>query len=151
MEVERANVDSDQKALRKIEFNAEEERLRFLLELEFLQALSNPNYLHWLATNRYFQDKAFLNYLEYLNYWRKPEYVKFIAYPYCLHFLELVQHERFRIDLLNPKFIEYIHRNTYYHWRDYKKNRYRDAYLAKHQVKTDPAAPTVESLPTGSQ
>jgi len=84
-----------------------------------------------------------------------------------------VQHERFRIDLLNPKFIEYIHRNTYYHWRDYKKNRcvcvcvwtsrrttdeimlattrYRDAYLAKHQVKTDPAAPTVESLPTGSQ
>ena len=32
--------------LQKVEFSAEEERLRFLLELEFVQTLANPNYLH---------------------------------------------------------------------------------------------------------
>lgn len=134
--------------LQKVEFSAEEERLRFLLELEFVQTLANPNYLHWLATNRYFQDKAFLNYLKYLNYWRQPQYAKFIVYPYCLHFLELVQHEQFQTELLNPKFAEYIHSNTFYHWRDYKKNRYRDAYLAKQQKAgqaASAAAPATES------
>lgn len=33
---------------------------------QFLQALSNPNYLHALATSAYLTDPCFLNYLEYL-------------------------------------------------------------------------------------
>jgi len=33
-----------------------------------------------LATERYLEDAAFLEYLRYLRYWQRPEYVQFIAY-----------------------------------------------------------------------
>lgn len=49
---------------------------RFETELEFVQCLANVQYLHYLAQLRYFEDPAFVNYLEYLQYWRKPEYAK---------------------------------------------------------------------------
>lgn len=44
-----------------------------LLHSQFLQALSNPNYLHALATSAYLTDPCFLNYLEYLEYLRTVE------------------------------------------------------------------------------
>ncbi|KAF2321348.1 hypothetical protein GH714_040418 [Hevea brasiliensis] len=53
-------------------------RQRFLLELEFIQCLANPTYIHYLAQNRYFEDEAFIAYLKYLQYWQRPEYMKFI-------------------------------------------------------------------------
>jgi hypothetical protein len=31
-----------------------------------------------LAQNNYLKDKAFLNYLKYLDYWRQPQYAKYI-------------------------------------------------------------------------
>lgn len=31
-----------------------------------------------LAQKKYLEDKAFLNYLQYLEYWRKPEYAQYI-------------------------------------------------------------------------
>lgn len=31
-----------------------------------------------LAQNRYLDDPVFLNYLKYLEYWRRPEYAKYI-------------------------------------------------------------------------
>lgn len=31
-----------------------------------------------LAQNDYLKDKAFLNYLQYLEYWRQPQYAKYI-------------------------------------------------------------------------
>jgi len=31
-----------------------------------------------LAQNRYFEDEAFIGYLKYLQYWQRPEYIKFI-------------------------------------------------------------------------
>jgi len=33
-----------------------------------------------LAQSKYFEDEAFMNYLEYLEYFRKREYAKFITY-----------------------------------------------------------------------
>lgn len=33
-----------------------------------------------LADNHYFDDPAFLDYLKYLQYCKKPEYAKFIVY-----------------------------------------------------------------------
>nr|XP_035934280.1 mediator of RNA polymerase II transcription subunit 31 isoform X2 [Halichoerus grypus] len=57
-------------------------RLRFQLELEFVQCLANPNYLNFLAQRGYFKDKAFVNYLKYLLYWKEPEYAKYLN---CLH------------------------------------------------------------------
>ncbi|KAF8097852.1 hypothetical protein N665_0280s0051 [Sinapis alba] len=55
-------------------------RQRFLLEVEFVQCLANPTYIHYLAQNRYFEDEAFIGYLKYLQYWQRPEYIKFIMY-----------------------------------------------------------------------
>ena len=68
---------------------------RFEAELEFVQCLASPAYLHCerslsracrpysstfadLAQNRYLEDEAFLGYLRYLLYWTRPEYAKFI-------------------------------------------------------------------------
>ena len=53
---------------------------RFETELEFVQALANPEYLHFLAQNLYFDDPAFRDYLVYLQYWREPRYCKFGPY-----------------------------------------------------------------------
>ena len=79
---------------------AEKDKLRFQVELEFVQCLGNPNYLNFLAQRGYFKDPAFINYLAYLQYWSKPNYVKFIKFPVCLHFLELLQHESFRKEIV---------------------------------------------------
>ena len=54
------------------------ERERFLLELEFVQCLASPAYLHWLAQTRRFDDPAFVAYLRYLRYWQTPPYTKYI-------------------------------------------------------------------------
>ena len=79
----------------------EQQRLRFQIELEFVQCLANPNYLNCgllssclcvpfskLKTNRFLlpvlaqrnflNDKTFVNYLKYLRYWKRPEYTKYL-------------------------------------------------------------------------
>ena len=33
-----------------------------------------------LAQNRYFDDPAFLKYLAYLQYWKQPQYARFVMY-----------------------------------------------------------------------
>ena len=78
-----------------------EDKVRFQVELEFVQCLGNPNYLNFLAQRGYFKDPAMINYLSYLCYWKEPAYVKFIKFPVCLHFLELLQHEAFRKEIAN--------------------------------------------------
>ncbi|KAH7960987.1 hypothetical protein HPB49_025550 [Dermacentor silvarum] len=52
----------------------EQQKLRFQIELEFVQCLANPNYLNFLAQRGYLKQKTFVNYLNYLQYWKKPEY-----------------------------------------------------------------------------
>ena len=65
------------------------EIFRFVQDLEFVQCLCNPFYLQCiiyniyildLSVNGYFQEKTFINYLSYLQYFKKPEYLKFITY-----------------------------------------------------------------------
>jgi mediator of RNA polymerase II transcription subunit 31 len=51
---------------------------RFHRELEFLCALAQPDYLHWLAVNLYFDDPSFVRYLKYLLYWNQPAYCKYV-------------------------------------------------------------------------
>ncbi|KAJ4784545.1 Mediator of rna polymerase ii transcription subunit 31 [Rhynchospora pubera] len=98
-------------------------RQRFLLELEFIQCLANPTYIHYLAQNRYFEDEAFIGYLKYLKYWQKPEYLKFIMYPHCLYFLELLQNPNFRNAMAHPGSKELAHRQQYFFWKNYRNNR----------------------------
>ena len=55
-----------------------ENRARFELELEFVQALANPFYLHSLAQQGILSQPAFVNFLEYLMYWKEKYYARFI-------------------------------------------------------------------------
>jgi hypothetical protein len=55
-------------------------RTRFETELEFVQALSNPYYLHSLAQQGILNQPAFVNFLEYLQYWKEKDYARFILY-----------------------------------------------------------------------
>lgn len=59
-------------------------RARFELELEFVQSLANPFYLHSLAQQNLLDQPAFINFLEYLLYWKEKDYARFIQ---CVWFL----------------------------------------------------------------
>lgn len=61
-------------------------RARFELELEFVQALANPFYLHTLSQQGILAQPAFVNYLEYLTYWKEKDYARFILYASMLSF-----------------------------------------------------------------
>ncbi|KAG2699161.1 hypothetical protein I3760_07G180200 [Carya illinoinensis] len=98
-------------------------RQRFLLELEFVQCLANPTYIHYLAQNRYLEDEGFIGYLKYLQYWQQPEYIKYIMYPHCLFFLELLQNANFRNAMAHPGNKELAHRQQFYFWKNYRSNR----------------------------
>lgn len=62
-------------------------RARFELELEFVQALANPFYLHSLAQQNILEQPAFINFLHYLLYFKEKDYARFIQYAYLSHFL----------------------------------------------------------------
>uniref|UniRef100_A0A6B2LR96 Mediator of RNA polymerase II transcription subunit 31 n=1 Tax=Arcella intermedia TaxID=1963864 RepID=A0A6B2LR96_9EUKA len=102
------------------------------MDLEFVQALANPEYLKFLAHEKnYMEEKEFIDYLKYLTYWHKPEYTRFIMYPHCLHILELLQNEDFRKALKHPVFIEMISNQQFYHWKHYVKRRNTNAINKK--------------------
>ncbi|KAI9349489.1 mediator complex, subunit Med31, partial [Zopfochytrium polystomum] len=93
---------------------------RCMMELEFVQCLANPKYLQFLAQQRYFNDPAFLNYLKYLDYWRRPEYSKLIVYPYCLEMLANLQHPSFRAAVASENAVQLIHQKEFYHWSHWR-------------------------------
>ena len=80
-----------------------------------------------LAQNLYFEDEAFLNYLDYLNYWKQPDYVKLITYPNCIGFLDLLKDEHFRNNLKNTAFCEQIAQQ---HWNLWQHSRKIETDLA---------------------
>jgi mediator of RNA polymerase II transcription subunit 31 len=96
-----------------------ENRKRFELELEFVQLLSNPSYLQFLAQQRLFTDQSFLNYIKYLTYWQQPKYAKYIVYPYCLQLLDLLQDEGFRTALASADTAAFLHQKEYKVWETY--------------------------------
>jgi len=90
------------------EEEADSDTRRFRAELEFVQSLANPHYCHWLAQQGYFKDKAFLNYLEYLNYWKKPEYAKYLDYPQSLAMLDILRHKETREEFAKPQYVAFV-------------------------------------------
>ncbi|KAA8912716.1 SOH1-domain-containing protein [Sphaerosporella brunnea] len=78
-------------------------RTRLEIELEFVQCLANPFYLNYLAHTKVLDDERFIRYIEYLEYFRQPEYAKLLTYPvYSLRALTLLKQPRFRMDIANP-------------------------------------------------
>ena len=76
---------------------------RFELELEFVTMIGNPQYLQYLAAQKYLQSPPFVAYLQYLRYFEKAPYVQYLLYPGpSLRALQLLQTEEFRRDILRP-------------------------------------------------
>lgn len=99
---------------------------RFALELEFVQALASPAYLHFLATSRndgdgglLLQDPSFINFLRYLKRtWSQPEYSRFLSYPHALYFLELlIDKPAFLKELSLPAFRNFCHQQQFLAWQ----------------------------------
>jgi len=128
---------------------------RFRIELEFVQCLSNPDYLHResrcpalgsghastavgrpesgnctasadLARSRVLDDPSMINYIDYLQYWRRPEYGKHVIFPWCLHFLDLLTKAEFRAALKEVWFRDALRDQQDRSWRHYLKNRMGD-------------------------
>ncbi|KAG2113811.1 SOH1 family protein [Suillus discolor] len=95
-------------------------RDKFELELEFMQSLANPYYLHSLAQQNILDQPAFINYLEYLTYWKEKDYARFIHYPHALHHLDLLQHAQFRSEMKKDEWREYLNQKQYDHWRTWR-------------------------------
>lgn len=66
-------------------------REKFELELEFVQSLANPYYLHNLAQRNILDQPAFINYLEYLMYWKEKDYARFIRFVHNLRAFTTLQ------------------------------------------------------------
>ncbi|KAG6866668.1 hypothetical protein C0991_000778 [Blastosporella zonata] len=58
-------------------------RARFELELEFVQSLANPFYLHSLAQQNILEQPAFINFLSYLQYFKEKDYARFIQFLFA--------------------------------------------------------------------
>mmetsp|Transcript_47446 Transcript_47446/g.80973 ORF Transcript_47446/g.80973 Transcript_47446/m.80973 type:complete len:160 (+) Transcript_47446:162-641(+) len=107
------------------------DRDRFIAELEFVQCLSSPGYIHYLAQNKYFDKPGFNNFLVYLRYWKKPEYSKFLRYPICLAFLDILTEDSeisrtFRTEIAKAEFQDFVHGQVFNHWQHSKAARMRD-------------------------
>ena len=73
-----------------------------------------------LALHGFYEKPGFVHYLEYLLYWKRPEYAKFVMYPHALTFLSLLQDEsyRLRVGFRPPAFISrrtHMQRNVLRH------------------------------------
>lgn len=79
---------------------------RFEIECEFVCCLANPYYLQHLAMQKLLDDARFVAYLKYLLYWKEPPYLKYLIWPGpTLRHLELLQHERFRKEIISPEVV----------------------------------------------
>lgn len=80
---------------------------------QFVQCLANPGYLNHLASQKYLEKPEFIAWLEYLQYWTRPPYLKYLQYPGpTLNNLALLQTERFRQDILSPAVMEALAMQT---------------------------------------
>jgi len=64
-----------------------------------------------------------VNYLKYLLYWKKPEYAKFLKYPMCLYFLDLLQSEEFRRKIVSAQCCKFIDDQSILLWQHYTRRR----------------------------
>lgn len=76
-----------------------------------------------LAQRGFFKDQAFINYIKYLQYWKDPEYVNFLMYPMCLYFLDLLQYEHFRREIVNAQCSKFIDDQAVLLWQHYTRRR----------------------------
>ncbi|KAF4716464.1 Mediator of RNA polymerase II transcription subunit 31 [Perkinsus olseni] len=74
--------------------------VRLLNDAEFAQCLLNVDYVMWLASEGYFEDEAFLNYLKYLEYLRGAPYFHLLVYPSSMDMIRILRCPSVRQQLL---------------------------------------------------
>eukprot|EP00968_Pinguiococcus_pyrenoidosus_P019584 scaffold2141_cov282-Pinguiococcus_pyrenoidosus.AAC.12 len=65
-------------------------------------------------------------FLKYLQYWKQPEYVRYIQYPHSLGFLDILcddENDTFRSSLKDAAFRDFIHSQHFLHWQHYAGQR----------------------------
>ena len=106
---------------------------RFELELEFVQFLASPAYLHFLSTQRnsngglIVQDPRFLSYLTYLrDTWSRPEYSRLLTYPHALYFLNLILEKPDIVwkEFSLPSYRNFVHQQQFLSWQHRHENLY---------------------------
>ncbi|KAH9895019.1 SOH1-domain-containing protein [Cubamyces lactineus] len=120
-------------------------RARFELELEFVQSLANPFYLHSLAQQGILNQPSFVNFLEYLLYWKEKDYARFILYPHALHHLELLQHAEFRAEIGKDEWREALNQKQFDHWRTWRADSSSRAQDATAPADSLPPSATSET------
>ncbi len=70
-----------------------------------------------LAQHQLLADPALVAYLAYLQYWQRPEYAHFLAYPAALAALELLQSPEFRAAMASPEATEHVWRQQFFAWQ----------------------------------
>eukprot|EP00123_Amoebidium_parasiticum_P003458 comp14764_c1_seq1/m.11177 comp14764_c1_seq1/g.11177 ORF comp14764_c1_seq1/g.11177 comp14764_c1_seq1/m.11177 type:complete len:161 (-) comp14764_c1_seq1:338-820(-) len=113
-----ANTDSS-----AIEQIMHDDKLRFEVELEFVQMLASPNYLGYLAQHRMFEKPEFVNYIKYLQYWKQPQYARFLKWPQCLYFLDQLQKPHFQKAMMEARHKDTVLAQQHFHWRFYYNAR----------------------------
>ena len=109
------NIEDDNKE--------QEEIIRFMQDLEFVQCLANPFYLKYLSNMGYFDDEKFVNYLQYLLYFKKAEYLKYITFERCIIFLELLQYKEFRQKIKENGYEILLDKFIYNDWMNRSLNK----------------------------
>ena len=59
-------------------------------ELDFVQSLANAEFVHQLAVDGCLEKPEFIEFLQHLSYWKKPDCIKLLQYPQCLTILQIL-------------------------------------------------------------
>ncbi|CAE7353717.1 URH2 [Symbiodinium sp. KB8] len=150
-EEEASTVPSAASVRPKLQDLAQHRSRRFAEELEFVQCLANPSYVMWLASQGFLGDTGFAHFLDYLCYWRRPQYVRYITYPASLAMLDLLRDPAVRGRLQRKDAESFLSSNLLHAWGKVKEVRLGpEADLAGTEAVEDPiideAAP---KSPTG--
>ncbi|VEL12400.1 unnamed protein product [Protopolystoma xenopodis] len=105
----------------------EDSKVRFQIELEFVQCLANPHYLTCRPLLRFLITLSFLLTLQ-------------ISYPYCLHLLDLLQSAEFRREIARAPVARFIDDQMLLHWQHYLRKR--TLLIARHAQELEASSQT---------
>ncbi|KAH7824286.1 putative mediator of RNA polymerase II transcription subunit 31 [Monocercomonoides exilis] len=105
------------------------DKIRFEAEMDFVQCLANPDYLTWLAQQKTFENPAFIRYLEYLQYWKRPEYISFLMFPQCLFFLDKLLDPQVREALKSSAVSDIIKKQQDNIWSSHNAKQVKDIQI----------------------
>lgn len=117
-----APVSIARNALPKLQDLVQEKGKRFVEELEFVEALSNPDYVQWLAMQPFFNDPAFEEFLKYLCYWRKSPFVEWVVYPQALGMLHMLCDPTVRAAVHKTDMRHFMVRGLLRHWASFAED-----------------------------